>query len=409
MKLSQLFTKTTKEVPADEVSKNAQLLIRAGYVHKLTAGVYSYLPLGLKVLTNIADIVREEMNAVGGQEILMPSLHPKALWEKTGRWDKVDVLFKTSSRWGSAEYGLGPTHEEVVVPLVKRYVQSYKDLPVAVYQIQNKFRDEARAKSGLLRGREFLMKDLYSFHTSEEDRSAYYKQVIEAYKNVFDRCGFSEVIVTEASGGSFTSKRSHEFQVLTNAGEDVILFCRKCGWAENVEITNIKAGDQCPGCQAKIEESKSIEAGNIFDLGQKFSEDFDLTFTDDEGKTHPVIIGCYGIGISRLMGALVEDQADQDGLVWPESVAPYRVHIVALGSNADKAEKLYNALNEGGVSALYDDRDVSNGEKLGDADLLGIPVRLVISDKTGDKIEYKKRTSKKTELYSKSEILKMYA
>lgn len=408
MRLSNLFAKTTKQISAEEVSKNAQLLIRAGYVDKLTAGVYSYLPLGLKVLINIAQIVREEMDGIGAQEILMPSLHPKANWEKTGRWDTYDTLFKTSSRWGKAEYALGPTHEEVVTPLIKKHVQSYKDFPLAVYQIQTKFRDEARSKSGLLRGREFYMKDLYSFHRTEEDRQAYYDRAIEAYKRVYERCGFSEIIVTESGGGDFTDKHSHEFQVITDAGEDTIILCRSCNWAENTEITDLRKGSKCPNCAAKVEEVKAIEAGNIFDLGDRFAKDFDLTYQDENGKRQYPIIGCYGLGISRTMGALVEDQADEKGLVWPVLVAPYTAHIVILGDNKDvqkQGEKLYKDLQKAGISVLLDDREVSNGEKLGDADLLGMPVRLVISEKTKDKVELKLRVWDETELLETKQVI----
>lgn len=408
MRLSQLFTKTSKEIPADEVSKNAQLLIRAGYVDKLTAGVYSYLPLGLKVLNRIGQIIREEMNAIGGQEVAMPSLHPKANWEKTGRWDTYDTLFKTASRWSKAEYAIGPTHEEVVTPLVKRHIQSYKDLPLAVYQIRTKFRDEARSKSGLLRGREFYMKDLYSFHLTDEDRLAFYAKAIEAYKKIYKRCGFSEIIVTESGGGDFTDKHSHEFQVITPAGEDNILLCRACNWAENEEITDLKGGDECPNCKEKIEEVKAIEAGNIFDLGIRFAKDFDLSYQDENDKKQYPYIGCYGIGVSRTMGALVEDQADQKGLVWPVNVAPYLIHLLFLGNDEKvkkQAEELYKQL-DARFEVLFDDRDASNGEKLADADLLGMPVRLLVSEKTEGKIEWKMRTASDAQQINSSEVIK---
>jgi prolyl-tRNA synthetase len=434
MKLSKLLTKTTKDVAANEVSKNAILLTQAGYVDKLAAGVYSFLPLGHEVIQNVSKIVREELNAAGAQEIYMPALHPKANWSKTGRWDKVDILFKTKSRWGSNEYCLGPTHEEVVVPLVGRFVQSYKDLPAAVYQIQTKFRDEARAKSGLLRGREFLMKDLYSFHATEGDRAAYYEKMIEAYKRIFKRCGFEKVLVARAGGGSFTDKHSHEFQVITEAGEDTIFYCDcdcGCDFADNAEVwDNTAAGELlCTGCgHTSIKQGKSIEVGNIFDLGVKFSKDFDLYYTDKDGKKKPVIIGCYGIGISRLMGALVEQLSDDRGLVWPKEVAPYDIYLTYFKSKKDDyreelprlAEILYKQLqtvydgNLGEIAGkwriLFDDREkVSNGRKLADADLLGIPHRLILSEKTmssfnfdyGDGeygVEYRARTSKESKL-----------
>ncbi len=408
MFLSNLFTKTTREVSADEVSKNAQWLIRAGYVNKLTAGVYTYLPLGLRALNKITTIVREEINAIGGQEVLMPALQPKQLWETTKRWDSFDALFKVHSRWGAWEYGLGPTHEEVVIPLVKSFVQSYRDLPVAVYQIQTKFRDEARAKSGVLRGREFIMKDLYSFHATEEDRAAYYAKTIVAYNNIYRRAGFKGILMTEASGGSFSKKFSHEFQAVCDAGEDIVVYCETCKWARNVEIAEVKAGQPCPNGDGTLKEAKTIELGNIFDLGVKFSEAFEVNYRDAKGEVKPVIIGCYGIGISRMMGTLVEQHADDKGLVWPAQVAPFLAHIVPLGKNEEikkKARDVYDALNKAGFEALYDDREASNGEKLADADMLGMPVRLIVSEKSGDKIEWKARVSGEATLLSLDETI----
>ncbi len=408
MRLSQLFTKTIRDVSEDEVSKNARLLIRAGYINKLTAGVYTYLPLGLRVLNKVMRIVREEINGIGGQEVLMPALQPKQLWEQTQRWDNFDALFKVQSRWGAWEYGLGPTHEEVVVPLVKQFVQSYRHLPVSVYQIQTKFRDEARAKSGILRGREFIMKDLYSFHADEEDRANYYEKCIAAYNNIFQRAGFKDILKTEASGGSFSTKFSHEFQAVCDAGEDVVVFCAACKWAQNVEITQKKAGEACPNGDGTLQEAKTIEVGNIFDLGVKFSEAFDVKYKDKNGESKPVIIGCYGIGISRMVGTLVEQHGDEKGLVWPASVAPYAAHIVPLGKKEEvkaRAETLYHALSKAGVEAIIDDREASNGEKLSDADLLGMPVRLIVSEKTGEKVEWKNRAAGEAVLLTHEEAL----
>lgn len=409
MRLSFLFSKTLKEAPTDEPSKNAILLIRAGYVDKLTAGVYTYLHLGTRVISKVSNIIREEMNAIGGQEILMPALQPKSLWETTKRWETVDVLFKMKSRWGAWEYGLGPTHEEVVVPLMKKFIQSYRDLPVAVYQIQTKFRDEARAKSGVLRGREFIMKDLYSFHATEADRSAYYEKAIVAYHNVFKRCGFDLVLKTEASGGSFSTKFSHEFQVITDAGEDTVLYCSACGWAQNVEIAKGKVGDTCEKCQgAKIQQATTIEVGNIFDLGEKFSKDFEVSFRDQDDKVKPVIMGCYGIGVTRVMGAIVEQKADDRGLSWPVSIAPYKAHLLSIGKNQEtraQAEEVYKQLQEAGVEVLFDDRDMAAGAKMADADLLGMPVRLLLSDRTAGKIEWKRRDQEATELVTAQEAI----
>ena len=361
------------------------------------AGVYSYLPLGLLVLKRIQQIVREEMDAIGGQEILMPALHPKEIWAATGRWADPgqNVMFQFEGR-GDKEFGLGWTHEEVVTPLAKRFIQSYRDLPVAVYQVQDKFRNEPRAKSGLLRGREFSMKDLYSFHADQESLEAFYEQSMEAYLRIFERCGLN-AIVTEASGGAF-SKYSHEFQVVTPYGEDAIFVCDDCRYAQNREIAETKTGEKCPKCKkGKIVEEKTIEVGNIFKLGTRFSEPFELFYTDEEGKRQPVIMGCYGIGPSRVMGAVVEVHHDDAGIIWPASIAPYTAHLLALGREEDvlaEAESLYTELWEMGIETIYDDRDLSAGQKFADADLIGLPHRLVLSKKTLEKegVEWKKRS-----------------
>ncbi len=407
---SQLFTKTRKESPADEVSKNAKLLIQAGFIDKLQAGVYTYLPLGLKVLKNIENIIRDEMTKAGGQELLMPSLHPKENWEKTGRWKTMDDLYKVKDTSGK-ENALGPTHEEVVVPLAKQFISSYRDLPVAVFQIQNKFRMELRAKSGILRGREFLMKDLYSFHKDEEDLKRYYEVMKKAYKSIFERVGLGKMTyLTFASGGSF-SKYSHEFQTVTPSGEDTIYLCEKCGIGVNEEI--IEEQKICPKCGGKtFKKETSIEVGNIFELKTKFSQPFNLTFKNEEGKDELVLMGCYGIGLGRVMGAIVEVLSDEKGIVWPASVAPFQVHLLRLGSEEDvknHAEKFYQELQKNNIEVLYDDRDISAGEKFADADLVGIPVRAVISGKTlkAGKIELKERASGTVSMVSEKEILNM--
>ncbi|MBI1961260.1 MAG: hypothetical protein HYS45_00995 [Parcubacteria group bacterium] len=401
MRQSELFGKTSKTSEGSATSANHDLLVRAGFADQLMAGVYSYLPLGWRVLNRISDMVREEMGAIGGQEIFLPALHPKENWQKTGRWDSMDVLFKVKSRTES-EYALGPTHEEVIVPLAKKHISSYRDLPRAWYQIQTKFRDELRAKAGLLRGREFLMKDLYSFHASAEDLKSYYEKAKGAYTKVFKRCGL-DAIIAEASGGSFTKEYSHEFQVATENGEDVIFACA-CGFAQNKEIAKVRAGDACPHCGTPVKELKTIEVGNIFDLGAKFSKDFGLKFTDESGKSKEVIIGCYGIGISRLMGAIVEVHHDEHGIIWPQEVAPFAYHLVSLGDDDEvyeQSEKVYEQLSKDGKEVLWDDRrEASNAEKLADADLIGIPTRLVISPKTKGKIEAKKRGAKESKLVS---------
>lgn len=407
MRQTQLFTKTLREAPKDEISLNAQLLIRAGFIDKLMAGVYTYLPLGLRVLNKIQNIVREEMNAIGGQEILMPALTPKENWEATGRWDKIDVLFKLEGA-GKKELALGSTHEEVVTPLVKKFVKSYKDLPVAVYQIQNKFRNEPRAKSGLLRGREFNMKDLYSFHCDEQDLENYYEKSKEAYLKIFRRCGLEAEIV-EASGGVF-SQFSHEFQVFTEFGEDDVYFCGNCQRHQNKELAT---DSTCPYCQQKRELKKAIEVGNIFKLKTKFSAPFDFKYVDEAGKQQAVIMGCYGIGPSRVMGAIVEVSHDDKGMIWPESVAPYQIHLVSLcktDEDKQKADEVYDKLLKLGKEVLYDDRvDCSAGQKFADSDLLGIPTRIVISQKTLEKdiVEVKDRKSGEVEMIKLKNIEKI--
>ena len=406
---SKLFGKTVKTDPKDEISVNAKLLIRAGFIRKELAGVYNFLPLGLRVLTKIANIVRDEMNKAGGQEILLSALQTKNNWQKTGRWNSFDALFKVKSRY-EVEYALGPTHEEVLVPLVKQLISSYKDLPLSLYQIQTKFRDEPRAKSGILRGREFLMKDLYSFHQDEEDFEKYYEVMRKTYLEVFKRCSL-EAIETKAGGGTF-SQFSHEYQVISEAGEDEIVYCPGGDFSENVEITEVKEGKQCELGHGSLKKVKVIEVGNIFPLKTKFSEVFDLTYKDKNGKDQLVVMGCYGIGISRLMGTIVEVHHDDKGIIWPESVAPFMVHIVGLDmddkSVADRAEKVYKLLLAEGIETLIDDRqNLSAGEKFADCDLIGIPYRVVISKKPGEKLEVKKRSEKETSFVSLDELIKM--
>ena len=403
MKQSQLFTKTAKEPPKDEVSINAQLLIRAGYVDKLMAGVYTFLPLGLKVIKKIENIIREEMDALGGQEISMPALQPKENWTATGRWDTADDLYKLKDRAGR-EFALGPTHEEVVVPLAKRFINSYKDLPVSIYQFQHKFRMELRAKSGILRGREFLMKDLYSFHLTEEDFNNYYEKAKQAYFKIFNRLDL-KTYLTFASGGTF-SKYSYEFQAVSPVGEDTIYICQQCGQAINQEI---KAEvDKCPNCSGRdFKREKAIEVGNIFTLKNKFTKPFNLTVADETGKKREVIMGCYGIGLGRVMGALAELFHDDRGIIWPKIVAPFKIHLISLGQN-DRAEKIYSGLNKNQVEVLYDDREISAGEKFADADLIGLPYRLIISAKSlkAGGIELKKRTANKSKIIKEKDIIR---
>ena len=396
MKQSQFFVKTLKDAPKDEVSLNAQLLIRAGFVDKLTAGVYTFLPLGFRVLKNIEKIIREEMISAGALELLLPALHPKSNWQETGRWDTYDSLFRFTSHYTKTEYTLGPTHEEIISPLAGRFNLSYRNLPFALFQIQNKFRDEARAKSGLLRGREFFMKDLYSFHRNEADLNDYYEGMKGVYRKIFSRAGLGHITyLTFASGGSF-SKHSHEFQALTPSGEDRIHICDKCAVAVNEEI--IKDQNTCPECgNGDLREEKAVEVGNIFKLRTKFSEPFALTYKDENGKNEAVEMGCYGIGLNRLMGTVVEAHHDDRGIVWPEAVAPFKYHLIAIGESAavkSESDRFYEDLKKRGAGVFYDDRDgVSAGEKFSEADLIGIPVRLVVSEKTIKKggVELKKR------------------
>lgn len=411
MRQSELFTRTRREAPKDEVAKNAQLLIRAGYIHKEMAGVYSFLPLGLRTLNKIVGIIREEMNGIGGQEVHLTSLQDKKIWETSGRWsdEVVDNWFKTAFKNGN-EAGLAFTHEEPLTRLMTDHIRSYKDLPRAVYQFQTKFRNEERAKSGILRGREFLMKDLYSFNVDEKSHEKFYNEVGKAYDKIFNRLGIGDFTYqTVAAGGSF-SKFSMEFQTVCEAGEDTIFIDEKKHEAVNKEIWNDPISQdllkELGFDTSNVKEAKAIEVGNIFTLGTRFSEALGLNYKDAEGKSKPVFMGSYGIGPSRAMGTIVELLADDKGLVWPEAVAPFDVHLVALfdekGTVKKAADDLYKDLTKKGVEVLYDDRDCGAGEKFGDADLIGIPKRYVLSEKTlKDKsIEVKDRRTGKIEVIS---------
>ncbi len=407
---SKLFYKTNKNKGADTESVSHDLLVRAGYIDQLMAGVFTFMPLGYKVLKNIEEIIRSEMQKAGGQELLMPVLQPKEHWLKTGRWNTLDVLFKVKGS-GDKEYAMGPTHEEVVTPLAKKMVFSYRDLPFSVFQIQTKFRDELRAKSGILRTREFLMKDLYSFHATQDDLDVYYEKLVKTYIAIFKAFGIGKITYkTLASGGSF-SKYSDEFQMLTGAGEDIIYICKACGVAINKEIK--AENPTCPSCKAaEFEEKKAIEVGNIFKLGTGFSKPFDLNFTDKDAHDKPVLMGCYGIGLGRLMGAIVEASHDDRGIIWPKSVAPFAVHLISLGTDKKVkagAQKLYKTLLAEGIEVLWDDRENKNaGEKFADADLLGIPYRIIISEKTlaQGSVELKERAKEKAKLVKINEVLK---
>lgn len=408
MRLSKNFTRTIKQAPADEVARNAQLLIRAGYVHKTMAGVYSYLPLGLKVVENIKQIVREEMNKIDSQELVMSTLQCKETWQETGRWsdELVDVWFKSHLQDGT-EVGFGWTHEEPIVELLRGYLKSYKDLPISVYQFQNKLRNELRAKSGIMRGREFVMKDMYSVHASKEDLDKYYNAAIEAYKRCYDRFGIGdETYVTFASGGAFT-KFSHEFQTICDAGEDYIYLHRGKNIAVNEEVLD-EAVKELGIDRSELERVKTAEVGNIFNFGTQKSEEMRLVFTDAEGVEQYAYMGSYGIGITRVMGVIVEKFADDKGLVWPENIAPAKVYLVQIGSQSRAtADELYQKLQSAGIETLYDDRDERPGVKFADAELLGIPYRVTVSDRLLDdgKWEVSTRQTGEQRLLTADELL----
>ncbi|MBP7119085.1 hypothetical protein KBA63_03265 [Candidatus Woesebacteria bacterium] len=396
---SKLFPKTKQEAPKDAESINHQLLVRAGFMDQLMAGSWTLLPLGLRVVQKLQTIIREEMSAVNAQELLMPLLHPKSIWNESGRWDTAKEVMYQFKDIHDKEYALSFTHEEIVMDLLRKHVGSYKDFPVSVYHFSTKFRNELRAKSGILRGREFLMKDLYSAHTSEEDLMHYYEEVKEAYVKVFTRLGFN-FKVARASGGVFTDKFTHEFQVLSEAGEDIIYWKEGDKEAVNEEVFT--------GNKEEYQSAKCIEVGNIFPLGTFYAEKMGMLFTDKDGSKKPVWFGSYGIGLTRLVGVLAEVNHDDRGLIWPEIVAPFQVHIVLLGTGeaeAKQALELYKTLSKAHVEVLFDDREVSAGAKLADADLIGIPVRLVVSPKTAGKVEWKNRSEAESTLLTTEEVL----
>ena len=410
MRLSQLFTKTSKTVPGNEVAKNAQLLIQAGYVYKVMAGVYAYTPLGLRVVEKIKQIVREEMNAVDGQEILMSTLQRKETWEGTGRWDDevVDVWFKSKLK-DDTEVGFGWSHEEAILEMMQQFVKSYKDLPTSVYQFQTKLRNELRAKSGIMRGREFVMKDMYSLHATEQDMDAYYDKVIDAYKRCYERFGLGDsTFVTFASGGAFT-KFSHEFQTICDAGEDILYVNDDHSVAVNEEVLD-DAAKELNIDKSTLKPVKSAEVGNIFKFGTEKSEKMGIYFTDSDGQQKPIYLASYGIGITRVMGVIVEKFADDKGLVWPEAVAPAKVYLVRIGGDeaTKHADELYDELTSKGIDVLYDDRDERPGTKFADSELMGVPHRVTVSDRlleNGETYEYTLRSSGVTDTLTRSELL----
>ena len=399
MRFSETFVKTLRTAPKDEAARGAQLLIRAGYIHKELAGVYDYLPLGLRVLENIKSIIRDELNRIGCQEMLLTTLQNPAPWQKTDRWDikKMDIWFRTTLAAGG-ELGLAPTHEEPITSLMRTYVSSYKDLPFAAYQFQTKFRNELRAKSGILRTREFLMKDLYSFSATQAQHDAFYHQVEQAYARIYQRLGISDdTFQTFASGGVF-SKFSHEFQTLTPVGEDTIYFNQDKSVVLNEEVLNDEVLAELGVTRDQLTSARAAEVGNIFTLGTKYSAPLGLEFTDQAGARQTVLMGCYGIGVSRVMGVIAEKWADDKGLVWPAAIAPFRYHLIAIGEQGTKTADTFYA--EYPELFFYDDRDLRPGEKFADAELIGLPTQIVISDKTlaTSQIEIKDRRTGDTSL-----------
>jgi len=413
MRQSKLFTKTRKEAPSDEVSKNAELLIRAGFIYKEMAGVYDYLPLGLRVLKKIENIIREEMNNIGGQEVVMSSLQERETWEPTNQWDdkEVDVWFKTKLK-NDTELGLAVTHEAAFTKMLKSFLNSYKELPFSIYQFQTKFRNEIRAKSGVMRTREFVMKDLYSFSRDEEEHNKFYEQAKQAYINIFKRVGIGHITyLTFASGGMF-SKFSHEFQTITGAGEDIIYIDRDKNIAINKEVYTDEVIENLDLNKETLIEEKAVEVGNIFTLSTRFSEALDLNYQNEQGEKKFVFMGSYGIGPARLMGTIVETLSDDKGIIWPESIAPFQVHLLLLGEDEsvkNEANRVYEELLKNHIEVLFDDREgLSAGEKFADADLLGIPNRVVVSTRSMKElgVEVKKRTEEKGSIMSQEELLK---
>ncbi len=399
MRFSKTFIKTLRNAPKDETARGAQYLIRAGYVHKELAGVYDYLPLGLRVLEKIKAIIRDELDQIGCQELLLTTLQNPEPWQKTDRWDikKMDVWFKTQLAAGG-ELGLAPTHEEPITNLMKTYISSYKDLPIAAYQFQTKFRNELRAKSGIMRTREFIMKDLYDFAATEEEHEVFYHKAEAAYKKIYERIGLGDCTYqTFASGGVF-AKYSHEFQTIIDVGEDTIYFNQDKSIVLNEEVVNDEVLAEFGVKREELQSARAAEVGNIFTLKTKYSAPLDLEYTDKDGERHLVLMGCYGIGVSRVMGVVAEKFADERGLNWPTQIAPYKIYLVGIGEQgAQYAERLYQGYEE---EILLDDRDGRPGEKFADAELIGLPYRVVVSDKTlaNGQVEVTKRTTGETKL-----------
>lgn len=407
MKQSQLFTKTRKEAPADEMAKNAQLLIRGGFVHKEMAGVYTLLPLGMRVMDKIVEIIRQEMNAIGGIQMKTSILQTKEVWEKTNRWDDevVDNWFKTNLKNGG-ELGLSFTNEEAYSNLMKDFISSYRDLPQYPYDFKTIFRNEIRSKSGMMRGREFYWKALYSFSKDQAEHEVFYEKAKQAYNTIFQRLGIGDITYMTFASGSTFAKYSHEFQTISDAGEDIIYIDKEKNIAINQEVLNDEVLLELDIKRENLVEAKSIESGNIFSLGFKFSEPFGLTYKNEQGESIPVFMGSYGIGITRLLGTIVETFSDDRGIIWPESVAPFRVHLIQIGETGTQCTELYNTLTTQGIEVLWDDRDLSAGNKFADSDLIGIPYRVVVSEKsmTAGGYELKKRNETESKIVSQEQL-----
>jgi prolyl-tRNA synthetase len=389
MRQSQLFIPTLKEAPKDAEVISHKVMVRAGMIKQVAAGIYAYLPLGLKVLQNIERIVREEMDALGASELLLPALTPADLWKESGRWDKYGPELMRLKDRRDRDFLLGPTHEEVITYVARDFAKSYKKLPIALYQIQTKFRDELRPRFALMRGREFSMKDLYTFHASEEDLDVWYQKVWQAYLRIFDRCGL-DVKIVNSDTGQMGGKSAHEFMVMSEVGEDTITYCDTCDYAANIEYSNLEQGSSCPNCsEGKILVAKGIEVGNIFKLGTKYSESMNAYFTDEAGKQQPIIMGCYGLGVSRTLMAVIEQNFRDKLLVWPKELSPYQVQIIVIdvkNHNHNRiASELYYEINRY-LTVLYDDRLESFGKKKYDSELIGIPIVLIVGDKVSDGI-----------------------
>jgi len=411
MKQSLLFVPTLKDAPKDAEVKSHKLMTRAGLIKQVAAGIYTYLPLGYKVIKKIEGIIREEVDAIGGSELLMPALQPRDLWEETGRWDKYGVELMRLKDRKDRDFCLGPTHEEVITDVVRDYLNSYKKLPLALYQIQTKFRDEMRPRFGLMRGREFIMKDAYSFSESEEDLNWWYQEFTKAYIEIFRRCGLDTKIVASDTG-QIGGDEADEFMVMSEVGEDTITYCMSCSYGSNQEHSGLQKGDVCPQCGGTIDEAKGIEVGNIFKLGTKYSESMNCKFQDKEGKLKPAIMGCYGLGISRTLMAAVEQHSDENGIIWPDEIAPFKVHVIPVNTKDEAqvnlANEIYNECKVNGVEVLIDDRNERAGSKFKDADLIGIPHRIIVGKKASEGIvEYTSRHDGEKKEIKANQVLQM--